>query len=106
MESRGFTIQNPFTSLRKLRKIADVAKMRRVIALAQPNPPELISIVIPAHNEEGYLQRTLDALKRQDYPLFEVIVVANGCQDRTADIARDRCHRLVVLSQKSLGIAR
>jgi glycosyltransferase involved in cell wall biosynthesis len=32
--------------------------------------------------------------------------VANGCQDNTAGVARRNCHRLIVLSQKSLGVAR
>jgi glycosyltransferase involved in cell wall biosynthesis len=66
----------------------------------------LISVIIPAHNEETYLPATLDALKRQNYPAIEVIVVANGCTDETADAAHGRCDRLIVLSQKSLGVAR
>jgi len=66
----------------------------------------MISVIIPAHNEEDYLTATLDALKRQNYGNFEVIVVANGCSDRTAEVARGRCHRLIVLSQKNLGVAR
>lgn len=66
----------------------------------------LISIIIPAHNEEAYLETTLAALNAQRYPNFEIIVVANGCTDATAEVARGKCHRLVVLSQKSLGVAR
>lgn len=66
----------------------------------------MISVIIPAHNEEDYIGMTLDALSRQNYPHFEVIVVANGCSDRTAAIAMKGCDRLVVLSDKSLGVAR
>jgi glycosyltransferase involved in cell wall biosynthesis len=66
----------------------------------------MISVIIPAHNEENYLGATLDALRRQDHGWFEVIVVANGCSDGTARVARERCHRLIVLSQKGLGLAR
>jgi glycosyltransferase involved in cell wall biosynthesis len=66
----------------------------------------MISVIIPAHNEEDYLQETLEALCRQSYGWFETIVVANGCTDRTTQVARGRCHRLIVLSQKSLGVAR
>src|SRR5258706_423306 len=65
-----------------------------------------ISVIIPAHNEEQYLGATLYSLHHQDYPPREIIVIANGCNDRTTDVARHRCHRLVVLSQKCLGIAR
>ncbi len=66
----------------------------------------MISVIIPAHNEENYIGLTLDAVNRQNYPNFEVIVIANGCTDRTATIAFDACHRLVVLSNKGLGVAR
>lgn len=66
----------------------------------------LISVIVPAHNEEGYLARTLEALQKQNYGCFEVIVVANGCTDQTVEEARGRCNRLIVLSQKTLGISR
>jgi glycosyltransferase involved in cell wall biosynthesis len=65
-----------------------------------------ISVVIPAHNEQRYLPATLQALSDQDYKWREVIVVANGCTDCTASVARGRCDRLIVLSQKGLGVAR
>ena len=65
-----------------------------------------ISVIIPAHNEQDYLGRTLDALNCQDYPEWEIIVVANGCIDRTAEAAQGKCHRLVTLAQKNLGVAR
>lgn len=51
----------------------------------------LLSIVIPAHNEESRLPRTLEQvfafLKRQDYAA-EVLVVENGSTDRTFEIAQ------------------
>jgi dolichyl-phosphate beta-glucosyltransferase len=51
----------------------------------------LLSIVIPAHNEERRLPRTLEQvlafLKQQDYSA-EVLVVENGSTDRTLEIAR------------------
>jgi glycosyltransferase involved in cell wall biosynthesis len=65
-----------------------------------------ISIIVPAHNEEDYLDATLEALNRQDYPEREIVVVANGCTDRTGEVAERKCHRLVTLEQKGLGISR
>jgi glycosyltransferase involved in cell wall biosynthesis len=65
-----------------------------------------ISVIVPAHNEEDYLGATLDALNRQDYPAREIVVVANGCTDRTAEVAREKCDRLATLSRKGLGVAR
>lgn len=50
----------------------------------------LVSVVIPAYNEEMRLPETLEQvlayLERQDYP-WEVIVVDDGSEDRTAEIA-------------------
>lgn len=72
----------------------------------KPAPTRMISVVVPAHNEAAYLGATLDALAAQTYEWFEVIVVANGCTDGTPEVARGRCQRLIVLSQKNLGVAR
>lgn len=46
------------------------------------------SIVIPAYNEEKYIQETLEAIFHSDFSgLYEVIIVCNGCTDATAEIA-------------------
>lgn len=47
------------------------------------------TIVIPAHNEERGLPRLLGALLTRALPgQFAIIVVCNGCTDRSADAAR------------------
>jgi glycosyltransferase involved in cell wall biosynthesis len=48
----------------------------------------MISIVIPAHNEEKYIGRTLRAVLDLDYPDFEVIVIDNASTDNTSAIAK------------------
>ncbi len=57
----------------------------------------VVNIILPAHDEAGYLGAGLSALLASD-PLSEgwrcrVIVVANGCRDETADIARGFAER-------------
>ena len=48
-----------------------------------------ISVVIAAHNEEAVLGRCLDALlQAAQRGELEIVVVCNGCTDRTADVAR------------------
>ncbi|MGH9107096.1 MAG: glycosyltransferase [Acidimicrobiales bacterium] len=48
-----------------------------------------VSVVIPAHNEEAVVGRCLSSLLGQAPPgELEVTVVCNGCQDRTAEVAR------------------
>ena len=48
-------------------------------------------VVVPAHNEEQGLARTLWSLRRLDYPQsrFQIVVVADNCTDRTAQVARE-----------------
>lgn len=48
----------------------------------------MVSIIIAAHNEELVLGETLDALLTGTRIPIQVIVVANGCSDNTAEVAR------------------
>ena len=58
------------------------------------------SVVIPAHNEESVIGRTLQALLHEARPdEFEVIVVCNGCSDETAALVRRRFHSVMVLER-------
>lgn len=46
----------------------------------------MISIIVPVHNGEKYLQRCLDSIQNQTYADFEVIVVDDGSTDGTGNI--------------------
>ena len=48
----------------------------------------MLSVIIPASNEEGYIGACLAALFASDGGQAQAIVVANGCRDQTAAIAR------------------
>lgn len=69
------------------------------------------SIVIPAYNEEDYIEACLKSLAWQKTKhKFEVIVVDNNSSDKTGEIARkfkDRLNiRVVVEKQQGRGVAR
>lgn len=71
----------------------------------------MISVVIPAFNEEAYLGRTLDGLGRaaallreKDNLTAELVVVDNDSSDSTADVARD--FGAVVLKEAQHNVAR
>lgn len=49
-----------------------------------------VSVVIPAFNMERNISETLDALQRQTFTAFEVIVVDDCSTDGTADIVMER----------------
>ncbi|GAA4000734.1 glycosyltransferase family 2 protein [Sphingomonas humi] len=46
------------------------------------------AIILPAHNEEAVIARTLESLTQAAGPRFRVLVVADNCTDDTASIAR------------------
>jgi glycosyltransferase involved in cell wall biosynthesis len=66
----------------------------------------LLSIIIPAHNEENRLPRSLeqvfDFLAQQSYEA-EVLVVENGSRDRTYEIAEGfaRTHKNMIVLQEA-----
>jgi len=61
----------------------------------------MISVVIPALNEETFLSDCLESLRNQDYKgEYEIIVADNGSTDNTANIARDSGAKVVPCSEK------
>jgi glycosyltransferase involved in cell wall biosynthesis len=53
-------------------------------------PTPRVSVVIPARDEEAFVAGAIDSAVDQTMPTdeIEVIVVANACRDRTADVVR------------------
>ncbi|MBI5065428.1 glycosyltransferase [Candidatus Woesearchaeota archaeon] len=49
----------------------------------------MISIIIRSKNEEAWIKRCLSALKHQKEKNFEIILVDNESNDRTAEIAKE-----------------
>ncbi len=55
--------------------------------MAAATAPEPISVVVAARNEEGNLPGLLGALGAQTHPAFEVILIDDASEDRTAALA-------------------
>jgi peptidoglycan-N-acetylglucosamine deacetylase len=67
----------------------------------------MISIVIPAYNEEERISRCLESLLKQDFTgVFEIILVDNGSTDKTAQIAREKGVRVIACTPKGVVFAR
>jgi chlorobactene glucosyltransferase len=51
-----------------------------------PQPAPLVSVLIPARDEEKNIVMCLESLQKQDYPNFEVLVLDDNSTDDTANI--------------------
>ena len=51
--------------------------------------PVLMTVVLPAYNEEKVLAKTLAALARTEYPRFEIVAVDYGSSDDTWGVLTD-----------------
>ena len=69
----------------------------------------VISVIIPTHNRCSSLQRLLQSLEKQTYPLenLEVIVVADGCHDKTMKMLETykAPYQMNIIAQPGLGAA-
>lgn len=69
----------------------------------------MISFIIPAHNEEAYLPKTLDTLLaaiRQIGEPFEIIVVNDASTDRTRDVALERGVQVIDVQHRHIAATR
>jgi cellulose synthase/poly-beta-1,6-N-acetylglucosamine synthase-like glycosyltransferase len=64
------------------------------MAKALPDPLPVVSVVIPAHNEEAVVAEKIKNTLALDYPAdrIEILLASDGSTDRTAEIARKTVH--------------
>ena len=58
----------------------------RAAPLDHPDFQPLVSVLIPAYNEEEVIVYTVNSVLESDYPKLEVIVVDDGSTDGTGDM--------------------
>ena len=59
----------------------------------------MISIIIPACNEQEYLEDTIQSIRAQNHK-HEIIVVCDGCTDNTPGLATKLADKFVILNQR------
>lgn len=68
-----------------------------------PKKP-LISVTIPAHNEEKYVWKAIESMLKQTYKPMELIVVNNGSTDNTLEVINKYKDKIkIVNSKENLG---
>lgn len=69
----------------------------------------MISFIVPAHNEEAVLQRTLEAIHdaaRHTGRLYEIIVVNDASTDGTAEVARQMNATVLTVNHRQIAATR
>lgn len=59
----------------------------------------MISVIVPAYNEEAGIRSTIESLLAQTLKPDQIIVVANNCSDRTVEIARSYPVRVINMTR-------
>src|SRR5262245_48914911 len=83
-----------FAWMRSYRRVIDwlrearTREVRTDDAPPLPAAPPLVSVLVPARNEEASLDICLASLRAQDYPALEIVVVDDRSTDRTLELAR------------------
>jgi uncharacterized protein (TIGR00661 family) len=90
----NFNLKELISKLPETKKFPTIKKTKETLCAIENTiksyfHKNYFSIVIPAYNEEKYLEQTLQKLSRIDYDAFEVIVVENGSNDSTFEIAKN-----------------
>jgi chlorobactene glucosyltransferase len=73
---------NLILNLRSLHKLGDEKE-------DLPEPLPLISILVPARNEESDIATCLESLRKQDYPNYEILVLDDNSSDNTAAVVEE-----------------
>jgi chlorobactene glucosyltransferase len=69
---------NLVLNLRALKKPSSDGKL--------PEPAPLVSVLIPARDEEANIENCLKSLRKQDYPSLEILVLDDSSSDGTASL--------------------
>ncbi len=96
----------------RMHEIADNAKWVPVFDPNKitflPKSPPLVSVVVPAYNEQDLIATCLQSILEQDYPNLEIICVDDRSADRTPEIVtnlfrgRSNC-KLVTIKERLTG---
>ncbi|MDR3211288.1 MAG: lipid-A-disaccharide synthase N-terminal domain-containing protein [Planctomycetota bacterium] len=82
---------------------------RQRLGLDRPDYPwPSLSVIVPVHNEEAALAKTLESILAQAGPgeEFEVVVGLNGCQDNSREVATRYPVRLVEDPRSGIGFGK
>jgi len=95
----GFILSLPVLTL-LVQVLASLPSHRKT---GVPNGNRLpVAVLVPAHNEELWIEKTLSSIISQLKDTDRLIVIADNCTDRTADVARLAGAEVTIRTEPSL----
>ncbi|MFH1210101.1 MAG: glycosyltransferase family 2 protein [archaeon] len=64
-----------------------------------------VSIIIVTFNSEKWIKNCLDSIKKQNFNVFEIIIVDNDSKDKTLDILKEYISLKIIKNKQNLGFA-
>lgn len=68
----------------------------------------MISFIVPCYNVDLYLEKCINSLLNQSYKNFEIIIINDGSEDSTLQIAKQMVQndkRIILLNQMNQGVS-
>lgn len=68
----------------------------------------LFSVIIPLHNKEKYIEKTLHSVFQQTFTAYELIIINDGSTDKSKDLVKAICEKkdnTTLISQKNQGLS-
>lgn len=67
---------------------------------------DLVSIIVPVHNSEKYIEKCLNSIINQTYKNIEIIVIENGSTDNSLEILKDYKDKIKLEILKEPGLSK
>ena len=67
-----------------------------------------VSVIIPAYNNETYIEKCLQSVTEQSYENLEILVINDGSSDQTEELIREaqqQDKRIQLFTQKNSGVS-
>lgn len=68
----------------------------------------MISVIVPVHNGQAYLENCIDSIVGQSYDDLEILIVNDGSTDRTGEVCaglREKYENITVFTLADLGVS-
>lgn len=76
------------------------------------NREDLVSIIVPVYNVKNYITETMDSVRAQTYPQWELLLVEDGSSDGTPEVIEEYVQRMkdericLITLPENIGAAR